>query len=795
MRVVEYKIILDINSKDHSFTGSEKIILEGNNEKLFLNSADLEIETIKAEGDSIPYSLDRKTQVINTDFVIKGKAEVEVEFSGKASESLMGLYRARADSGEILTTQFAPSDARRMFPCIDDPSYKAEFSLTLKIDRELDAISNMPPREEGEEGGKKVVEFARTPRMSTYLLYAGVGKFDYMKGDYNGKDVVLTAAKDRISETDYPIQIAKKSLAIYERYFDIDYALPKLNLISVPEFALGAMENWGAITFREILLTVSEKTGARTLKSVAGVIAHELAHQWFGNLVTMKWWNDLWLNESFATFMSSKIINEINPEWNVWGDFLLNETRDAMWGDSLRGSHPIDVEVRDTSEIAQIFDEISYGKGGSILRMIESYVGHDNFRDGIRKYLKDHSYGNATGSDLWKSIEEISKQPVSRIMEAWITKQGYPVIHATKSGNRIKLSQEQFLLSGNSTGEIWPIPLTVVRSGKVESVLMDSQEMEIEAGDFVKLNSSQTGFYRTLYDKTLFDQVISHLEGMNGLEKWGIVNDLYNFALSGQITLDEYLVRVAAFSEETEHLVVEEISEQLLEMHLAVPGNTVLSDFAVEFTRIHLEKLGEFSKGEHPNVSILRGSLSRNLAILDKNYASDLSGRFSSYDKENSDLKGGIAIAYAISENSFRVLSEKLLSVRADEERVRLLSAMGWLQDKSQLQEVLGLIKQGKIKKQDTARFYTNAAINPASKEFLLENLSFAVNEVYSSFAGMGMTGKIVEAVIPGLALYDRGKLLKTLDGMKIDEIERGKIKGMEIADIFLEFRKRSLQK
>jgi Aminopeptidase N len=395
-------------------------------------------------------------------------------------------------------------------------------------------------------------------------------------------------------------------LELYGEYFGIPYMLPKLHLISVPEFGAGAMENWGAITFREIYLSIDDSTGSSNYKSIAEVIAHELAHQWFGDLVTMEWWNDLWLNESFATFMSYKIIDVIKPEWDATGDLINLRTEGALKNDALKNSHPIDATVRDPEEIAQIFDEISYGKGASILRMIEGYAGKDNFRNGIRKYLKDHEYGNAKGSDLWESIEKASGMPVSRIMEAWIRRKGYPVILASRDGDAVKLRQEQFLLDGSSTNETWPVPLTIVRENGTESVLMEDREMKIPAAGFIKLNSDFTGFYRTVYDSGLFASVSESRNSLSGHDLWGLANDLYAALQSGRIPYGDYMGGIMSIWDATDPLVLQEINSQMNSLYLLKPHSKSVREAAMKFASMHLERLGEKHPGEEINISIAR---------------------------------------------------------------------------------------------------------------------------------------------------------------------------------------------
>ena len=436
-----YNIELNLDTEKKTFRGIEKIIGIANG-SIALDSVGLSISSLKINGKDCQFNIDNEKQELRVNGNFSGKIELDIVFNGKVSDSLNGLYYSDTKSGPFFSSQFEATGARYTFPCIDNPAYKAEFSITMDIPRDFEAISNMPEERITENGQRKTIKFMKTPKMSTYLVYIGAGHYDVGRGDYNGKPVYLITSKGNMKDSSIPIEMAKGSLKFYEEYFGINYQLPKLHLIAVPEFAFGAMENWGAITFREVLLNLDESSSASAIKNADEVIAHELAHQWFGNLVTMKWWNDLWLNESFATFMSFKSADARHKEWNVFDDFIISQTSGALHGDSLRKTHPIDVEVKNPNEIAQIFDEISYGKGGSILRMIEAYAGESAFRDGVRNHLKKNSFSNAIGNDLWTAIEKASGKDISKVMSAWIKTPGYPIITAKKSGDRIHLSQK-----------------------------------------------------------------------------------------------------------------------------------------------------------------------------------------------------------------------------------------------------------------------------------------------------------------------------------------------------------------
>ncbi|MBI3254410.1 MAG: M1 family peptidase, partial [Nitrosarchaeum sp.] len=368
---------------------------------------------------------------------IEGTAFVEIAFAGELNDRLLGFYRSQyKQNGKtkyLATSQFEAADARRAFPCWDEPQAKATFDISIIAENKFTAISNMPIASKKKIKNKTIYKFAKTPIMSTYLVYLAVGEFEYLTGKIGKTQVRVITTKGNKSKGKYSLDLGKKLLLSYEKYFGIKYPLPKLDLIAIPDFASGAMENWGAITFRETILLYDPKTSStRTKQYIAEVISHEIAHQWFGNLVTMKWWNDLWLNESFATFMATKFVDKFYPEWDLWNQFVEDAMNAAMGLDSLKNTHPIDVKVNSTSEIREIFDAISYDKGGCVLRMLEHYVGESNFQKGLKRYLADFKYKNAEGRDLWDAIGKISKMPVRVMVLTWLKQPGFPVVEIEK---------------------------------------------------------------------------------------------------------------------------------------------------------------------------------------------------------------------------------------------------------------------------------------------------------------------------------------------------------------------------
>src|SRR5947199_1366662 len=411
----------------------------------------------------------------------------------------------------------------------------------------------MPVESEEVRANKKVVSFKQTPKMSTYLFYLGVGKFVEEHSRHGQTHLYAAHARLKGSiKTEFSFEAAQKVLDYYESYFGIPYQLPKLHQVAVPEFAYGAMENWGAITYREILMHVDQNTSVRAKKAVAGVIAHEIAHMWFGDLVTMKWWDDIWLNESFATFMGHHAVDQGYPQWKVWQDFVRTQTSGAMGRDGLRSTHPIEARVKNPEEIEELFDEISYGKGASILRMIEAYIGPDKFQKGVSKYLQQFRYSNASGSDLWNHLQQASGLDVSRIMEGWIGKVGYPVVKASLSSGKLVLEQERFLLSGARDKQTWPIPVTIAVDGRTQQLMLDKERAEVTVANpkSLKLNVDRTGFYRIDYRRPELHSLV-WASTLSRLDRYGLANDAWAFLNSGRMSWKEYQgLRECCFDEE-----------------------------------------------------------------------------------------------------------------------------------------------------------------------------------------------------------------------------------------------------
>ncbi len=787
MNINEYILDLDVDFKGLTFKGKERIKFSADREKLSLNSAELDVESILHGKEQLRFSADEQSQTLDIQKEFSGDSEILITFSGKVSESLQGLYIARYSQNDyMLSTQFESTGARFLFPCLDHPAYKARFSLNLTINEELDAISNMPQSSvKQKDGGKKLITFQQTPPMSTYLIYIGIGKIEERSISAGNYDCILAAPKGLLNSSDVPVKEAISFIEEYEKYFGVKYVLPKVHLIAVPEFAAGAMENWGAITFREVLLMLNDGTSTSVKQTVSEVIAHELAHQWFGNLVTMKWWNDLWLNESFATFMAFKMVDRTHKEWEFMNRFIQSETAGALSGDSLINTHPIDADVRNPDEVAQIFDEISYGKGASILRMIENYVGEEKFRDGIRIYLKKYQYGNAMGSDLWSCIEEASGMPVSRIMEAWIKRKGYPLILAESMNGKIRVRQKRFMMNGEDSESMWPVPLFVKRSDGNERVLLDSREMEIEDGGVIKLNDSQIGFYRVLYSDDLWNRVTSSLKNLHRLDLRELLSDLFAFLKSGNLNLEEYLKRVEPFISIDDYVVVEDLAGQLFTLASILPDNENLNTMAVSYFRRNLESLGEKKKGEADYLAILRSNLSTYLASTDLEYNRKMSRDFQKFFDLDPDIRATVAISEARVNNNFGSLIEKYRLANGDEDRIKILSGIGWLSGDENNRKTLQMIDDGTIKKQDILRLYTSMTANPFNRAKVFMEFPKAMEIMEKHFRGTAYPAMMAEMIIPVVGLGRENEMKKLAESLKRASNQTGINKGLEILEIY----------
>ncbi|KAL8843539.1 MAG: hypothetical protein Q9170_000043 [Blastenia crenularia] len=598
VKPLHYDLTLEPDFEKFTYEGKVVIDLQVKEDttSISLNSLELDIHStsISADGNEITsspkltYNEDAQTTTITFDRSISAgsHAQLTQTFTGQLNDKMAGFYRSSykqdGTTKYLATTQMEPTDARRAFPCFDEPALKAEYTITLIADKHHTCLSNMDQVSETEiesrisGGKKKAATFRKTPLMSTYLLAFIVGELKCVEtNDFRVPVRVFATPDKNIEHGRFSLELAAKTLDFYEKTFDSEFPLPKMDMVAVPDFSAGAMENWGLVTYRIVDLLFDEKTsGASTKERIAEVVQHELAHQWFGNLVTMDFWEGLWLNEGFATWMSWYSCNKFYPEWKVWQGYVTDTLQGALALDSLRSSHPIEVPVKRADEINQIFDAISYSKGSCVLRMISKYLGEETFMEGIRRYLKKHAYGNTRTEDLWAALSDASAKPVEKIMDIWTKNVGYPVVTVNEDSgsNTIRVKQNRFLRTADVKPEedrtLFPVFLGLrTKDGVNEELTLSDREMEFKVPDteFFKLNADHSGIYRTLYTPERLEKLgQAAKQGLLTVEdRAGMIADAGALASSGYGKTSGVLSLVRSFNSEPEFVVWSELLSRI----------------------------------------------------------------------------------------------------------------------------------------------------------------------------------------------------------------------------------------
>ena len=790
VRPEKYSIELRPNLKAFSFDGSESIRIQvaRPTKTIALNAEGLEVREAtvsSSKGGSRPATsidFDSKREVLQLNFaesIPSGPATLRLSFSGTLNDELAGFYRSRytmsdGKQGYMAATQFESTDARRAFPCWDEPGAKATFEVSLVVPEGMTAVSNTPPIDEKDLGdGTRLVRFAETPRMSTYLLAFAVGPLDSIEGKARrGTKLGVWALPDRIGHSRWALDEAIRILDYLNDYYGIPYPLEKLDHIALQDFAAGAMENWGAITYRErILLFDPATSSAQTRQTIVEVIAHETAHMWFGDLVTMAWWDDLWLNESFASWMGAKTTGALHPEWKMWTQFLEEDIVRGLALDGLKSSHPIEVPVRDPAEIREIFDDISYSKGASILRMLEQFLGEATFRRGIRDYLKAHAYGNARTEDLWRALTAASRQPVRALMGSWTRQTGFPLLDVqvkrTGGSARVGLTQSRFLYSdilGPSKDRTrWKVPVRIARAGqkKPVSFLMEKKTETRPLGrsrrssekDWIKVNAGQSGFYRVNYPSEEWDRLRRAVEaGELGTEdRSGLQNDAHALMRAGYLPATTLLDLTAAYRGEDDATAWRLIAESLHDVETLISDTRYLEKFDAygrELFRRAGEQSGWDPKPREGHLDALKRStvLSRLGHHSYRPVLTEAGRRFARYLKDPStlhpDLRGVVynLVGQQADQATYETLWELQRKAALQEEQVRLLMALSHPRDERLLQETLRRSLTDAVRSQDAVLVITTVA---ASRPSVGRDLAWSFvkdnwDELYRRYAESG---------------------------------------------------------
>ncbi|MDR3519342.1 MAG: M1 family metallopeptidase [Candidatus Pacebacteria bacterium] len=726
----EYDIQLKPDLENFTFEGTETITLSvfKKTKTITLHSKEIEIITADAsigkEKVFAKISYDSKKETATFSFpklILPSKTKLTLVFKGILNDKMRGFYRSRYSIGKkeyhMATTQFEATDARRAFPCFDEPAHKAIFNVSLVIPKGKTAISNTLPVSVLEhEAGYEIVKFSPTPKMSTYLLAFIVGDFEYLeaKTKRNIRVRVYTVPNKK-HQAKFALGCAVKTLEFYEKYFDINYPLPVLDMIAVPDFSSGAMENWGAITYRESALLVDGENSSTSNKQwVALVIAHELAHQWFGNLVTMEWWTHLWLNEGFASYIEYLAVDKLFPKWNIWTQFATSDLGIALRLDALTKTHPIEVEVHHPDEIGEIFDEISYSKGASIIRMLANYLGEENFRNGLRYYLKKHSYKNTETIHLWKAFEKVSKKPVTKMMKNWTSKPGYPVIKAEIKNNYLFLTQERFFANpfskqNNKEKTKWEVP-----------ILVDTNN------SWTKINIGETGFYRTAYSPELLEKLVKPVleKTLPEIDRLGIVRDLFALSEAGTIPTTDALEFLKAFKNEDTYTVLLELAMGLARLEQLLPEEKAFRNITREIFSPIAERL-DWNKveGENHTDTLLRSlAISRAGRAGDKKIIKDAQNKFllvQRGEKITPDIRGAIysIVATYGNKKEYEMFIKLYKNETLHEEKNRIGNALGDFTDPKILEKVCLFAMSKEVRTQDTVGILSGVGMNPLGRD------------------------------------------------------------------------------
>lgn len=813
-----YHLALEPDLEKLAFKGEVTIDLEvrAATRQIVLHAAHLDIASATLGGEPLEIRLEpahERVILAARSPIPAGAASVNLRFSGAISEEMRGFYRSSYTKPDgtkavMATTQFEATSARRAFPCFDEPALKAVFEVTITAPKGRRAISNMPQiAEEPLAEGARKVRFAPSPVMSTYLLAFAVGEFDSIEGKTEGGMAVrVFTTPGRAELGRFALETAIRGLKYFGDYYGIPYerALPKLDLLAIPDFEYGAMENWGAITFRETAIFVDpQRSSIPQRRRVAEVVLHELAHQWFGNLVTPEWWSYLWLNESFATFMAYKASNALFPEWNIFEEYLAQITSAGKSLDSLRSSHPVEVAVRDPNEVDQIFDAISYNKGGSVLRMLEQAVGEKAFQAGVRRFLERRAYSSATTDDLWAALGEGSGLDVGAMMDGWTRRTGLPAVLVKREGTMLKLTQERFFLDRDpdrtvDDSTVWDVPLPIVdASGRtaVERLTAREKSVAAPAAAWFKVNAGQAGFYLSHYDEAGWRSLAKAVESLSlpPMDRYGLQEDAYSLMRAGYLSVPGYLGLAGSFSREENHYVWAGVADgiaALSEIFVGDPDVPKLEEWGRALVKPVLQRIGWDEKADEPNPRVLlRATLAgASIRFGDPESVAQVRSRFDAARRNLSsappNLRSVIFSGAARHGDDAVWASLTELHEKADlpEVKVQLLRALGAFRNEKALRRSVAYALSDKVRRQDAMAVFGSIPIEmkPIGWRLLQEHWP-TLDERYGK---SGLIGHFIAAAAGGIpdedhaaqveqffrdhpAPYASEKIKQTLEGIR----------------------------
>jgi aminopeptidase N len=846
IRPDHYRLTLTPDLRAATFSGEETIdlTLDTPSRSVTLNAADIKFGEVKAyrlpmaaydygKLGSQPKSLgaleaDRHPQIATTTLdpgkeqatftfaneLPAGRVALTIRYTGILNDKLRGFYLSKTKTRNYAVTQFEPTDARRAYPSFDEPALKATYDVTLIVDAADTAISNtnIISDKPGPIPGKHTLRFATTPKMSTYLVAFLVGDFKCSEGKSEGVPIRACSTPDKVELTKFALESAKYLLHYYNSYFGINYPMPKLDMVALPDFEAGAMENFGCITYRETDFLVDTKTGSiPEKKRVAVVVAHEMAHQWFGDMVTMQWWDNLWLNEGFATWMETKPLAEWKPEWNYPQDDAqdLDQTLNL---DAQKTTRTIRATANTPDEINEMFDGIAYGKGGAVIGMVEHYLGKEVFRQGVHNYLQAHLYANATAEDFWNAQTANSHLPVDKIMSSFVTQPGVPLLTLSeRQASGVPIAQSRFFLSSTATAQVtstdgknrqdqhWTLPVCLKTTSKPICRVLTPEDSSIPLPMDIGLpmlyaNAGGKGYYRTAYTPQQYSAVVAKAEtALTPPERIGLLGDRWALVRSGQGTVGEYLDLVLALKQDPNAAVLDLAHRQL---------EKVDSDIAADEDRAKLAEvlrrqfgpvyaaLGSPIKGEPFDRQQLRGTLFEMLgaaqdpAVIAE--AQQLTTRALAVEnKKDKTLDAALsdAAVQVSASNGDAALYDKLLAISRNSvdpgEKTDALRSLARFRDPALVKRTLDYLVSGEVRNQDTWIVLTALLRDRATRDQTWEYMQKNWDKVHAQLT-VSSGAEVVRATGNFCTVRQRDEVIDFFATHKIEAAERTLAKAVD---------------
>lgn len=805
-----YKLTFTPDLDKASFEGDETISIRvlTPTSKITLNALDIDFHdaSITQSGvtqqATVKLNLEKQAAVLTVEKPLAtGPATIHIGYAGKLNSEMRGFYLGKDDHGrKYAATQLEATDARRAFPSFDEPEYKATFDITAVADKDMIAISNNKQiADTPGPGDKHTIKFATTATMSSYLAALVIGNFEYIEGSVNGIPIRVYSTPGKKELGKFALDAAEHIVSYYNKYFAIKYPFGKLDLVALPDFSAGAMENIGCVTYREVVLLVDDQHGSvQQKKTIASVTAHEIAHMWFGDLVTMKWWDDVWLNEGFATWMSSKPLEAWKPEWDFDLDDV-SDTANTLNLDSLANTRPIHQAAETPGQIEELFDGIAYNKAASVLRMLEAYVGEETFRAGVNAYLQQHQYANATADDFWRTQAEVSHKPVDKIMPTFVAQPGEPMIElkAQCSGKttKVALSQRRYysdrLKFEAPEDQPWQIPLCLKDSAHANASrceVLATKEATLSlpgCSSWVMGNAGATGYYRIGYDPVAVRALANDVESkLSPAERIIVDSDVWASVRVGRQPVGDYLALAQGLQPDRNRAVLENVLGRLNYI-----GQYLVNDDDRDNYRAWLRQfLGPIAKdvgwepkpGESDERKTLRARLLNSLGYdardhealgEARNFAEKALTEPASLDPQLA--RGALALAALNGDQSFYDrLMTAMKAAKSPEIYYMYFSTLTRFSDPKLLQRTLDFAISPEVRAQDTMRLITGVLSNPAGEKlawnFVQEHWE-AVNKAGGPFAGVEVVGATSRFCDAGL----RDQVVDFFVAHKVDGGER----------------------